>query len=562
MKILVTGGAGFIGSHTCDRLLELGHDVVVLDALTQPVHRNGRPAYLSPGVDFYQGDIRNRDLLTNLLRRVDAVYHFAAYQDYLPDFSRFTDVNVVSTALLYEIIVAERLDIARVVVASSQSAMGEGLYRCPADGEQVPGMRPEKALAAGQWDIPCPQCGGPLEMQATPERISNPQNAYGMSKLGEEMVAINLGRRYDIPTVALRYSIVQGPRQSVYNAYSGACRIFCLSYLQGMPPTLYEDGGAIRDYVNIDDVVDANVLVLEDDRAAGRVFNVGGGKAVTTREFADIVMRQYGSERAGGGDRRVPLRRHAAHPLGHQRAAGAGLGAEAHAGRLGRRVRRVARRHGRTRRGAGRGQRADARPRRRPQGGGVKAFLLAAGIGSRLRPITDTIPKCMLAIDDRPLLDIWLDAFDRAGVDEVLVNLHHLPDVVRRHLAARDGPPAVRTVFEPELLGSAGTLLANRQWVDGEEFFLACNADNLTDFDLRSLIDAHRRARRDRHPDGVPLAEPVGRRRRGARRDRPGHRIRGEAEPAGLRPGECRDVRLPSERARRDRASAAEGHRL
>ena len=117
---------------------------MVLDALTPPVHRDGQPAYLSPEVDFYQGDVRNRDLLANLLRRVDAVYHFAAYQDYLPDFSRFSDVNVVSTALLYEIIVAERLDIARVVVASSQSAMGEGLYRCPADGEQLPGMRPEK----------------------------------------------------------------------------------------------------------------------------------------------------------------------------------------------------------------------------------------------------------------------------------------------------------------------------------------------------------------------------------------------------------------------------------
>jgi dTDP-L-rhamnose 4-epimerase len=297
VKILVTGGAGFIGSHTCDRLLELGHDVVVLDALTAPVHRNGRPTYLSREADFYQGDTRNRDLLTNLLRRVEAVYHLAAYQDYMPDFSRFSDVNVVSTALLYEIIVAERLDLARVVVASSQSAMGEGLYRCPIDGEQIPGMRPEKALAAGHWDIPCPVCGGPLEMQVTPERISNPQNAYGMSKLGEEMIAINLGRRYGIPTVALRYSIVQGPRQSVYNAYSGACRIFSLSYLLGIPPTLYEDGEAIRDYVNIDDVVDANVLVLEDERAAGRVFNVGGGQAITTRAFADVVMRHYGSTR-------------------------------------------------------------------------------------------------------------------------------------------------------------------------------------------------------------------------------------------------------------------------
>ena len=299
MRVLVTGGAGFIGSHTCDRLMALGHEVIVLDALTPPVHRNGQAANVTPGADFYQGDTRNRDLLANLLRRVDAVYHFAAYQDYMPDFSRFSDVNVVSTSLIYEIIVAERLDLARIVVASSQAAMGEGLYLCQADGEQVPGMRPESALAAGEWDISCPVCCGPLEMQATPERISNPQNAYGMSKLSEEMVAINLGRRYGIPTVALRYSIVQGPRQSVYNAYSGACRIFCLSYLLGQAPTLYEDGEAIRDYVNIDDVVDANVLVLTADRAIGRVFNVGGGKAVTTREFADIVMRHYGSAEPG-----------------------------------------------------------------------------------------------------------------------------------------------------------------------------------------------------------------------------------------------------------------------
>jgi mannose-1-phosphate guanylyltransferase len=122
----------------------------------------------------------------------------------------------------------------------------------------------------------------------------------------------------------------------------------------------------------------------------------------------------------------------------------------------------------------------------------VKAFLLAAGIGSRLRPFTDTTPKCMLPIAGRPLLNIWLDAFRQVGVGEVLVNLHHLPEVVLRHLTGHDAAPAVRTVFEPELLGSAGTIVANRQWVDGEEFFLACNADNLTDFDLRSLVKAHR----------------------------------------------------------------------
>jgi mannose-1-phosphate guanylyltransferase len=122
----------------------------------------------------------------------------------------------------------------------------------------------------------------------------------------------------------------------------------------------------------------------------------------------------------------------------------------------------------------------------------VKAFLLAAGIGSRLQPITHTTPKCMLVIDDRPLLDIWLDAFDCAGVDEVLVNLHHLPNVVSRHILARTSPPAVRPFFEPELLGSAGTLLANREWIGADEVFLACNADNLTDFDLGSLVAAHR----------------------------------------------------------------------
>jgi dTDP-L-rhamnose 4-epimerase len=324
MRILVTGGAGFIGSHTTDRLLALGHDVTVLDALTPPVHRAGRPAHLNPAADFYRGDVRNRDLVGNLLRRADAVYHFAAYQDYLPDFSRFSDVNVVSTALLYEIAVAERLDLHRIVVASSQAAMGEGLYRCPADGEQLPGMRPESALAARQWAIPCPRCGGPLEMQPTPERVSNPQNAYGMSKFGEEMVAVNLGRRYGIPTVALRYSIVQGPRQSVYNAYSGACRIFCLSYLLDRAPTLYEDGAAVRDYVNIDDVVDANVLVLEDDRAVGRVFNVGGGRPVTTREFADIVMRQYGSGQPGivSGEYRFGDTRHILSDIGALQALG------------------------------------------------------------------------------------------------------------------------------------------------------------------------------------------------------------------------------------------------
>jgi dTDP-L-rhamnose 4-epimerase len=318
MRILVTGGAGFIGSHTTDRLVELGHDVVVLDALTAPVHRDGKPNYVTPGAELYIGDVRNRELVANLLRRVDAVYHLAAYQDYLPDFARFTDVNVTSTALLYEIAVEERLDLSRVVVASSQSAMGEGLYLCVEHGEQTPDIRPEAVLGAAQWDLSCPTCNRPLEMQRTPERISNPQNPYGMSKYSEEMVALNLGKRYGIPTVALRYSIVQGPRQSVYNAYSGACRIFNLHYLLGSAPTLYEDGQAIRDYVNIHDVVDANVLVLTDDRAAGRVFNVGGGTPYTTQEFAEVVRRHYGSNQPGriSGEYRFGDTRHICSDIG------------------------------------------------------------------------------------------------------------------------------------------------------------------------------------------------------------------------------------------------------
>jgi len=122
----------------------------------------------------------------------------------------------------------------------------------------------------------------------------------------------------------------------------------------------------------------------------------------------------------------------------------------------------------------------------------VKAFLLAAGVGSRLRPITDTVPKCLVPIGGKALLDIWLDAFATSGIDEVLINLHHLPDVVRAHVESRSKPPRVRTFFEPELLGSAGTLLANRDWVANEEMFLTCYADNLTDFDLSALMRAHR----------------------------------------------------------------------
>jgi dTDP-L-rhamnose 4-epimerase len=297
MNVLVTGGAGFIGSHTVDALLQQGHRVRILDALCKPVHLKGPPAYLPPEAELIIGDVRDKEVLGRALQGMDAVYHFAAYQDYLPDFSTFFSVNAAGTALIYELIVERKLPVRKVVVASSQAVAGEGLYR-GADGQLfTPDIRPEERLARREWEIPDP-AGRPAQPQPTPETVANPQNQYGLSKLSQEQIALSLGRRYHIPSVALRYSIVQGPRQSFYNAYSGACRIFCLNYYFNRPPTLYEDGQQIRDYVNIEDVVRANLLVMTDDRANDRVFNVGGGRGYTVREFADIVRQAFGKDLA------------------------------------------------------------------------------------------------------------------------------------------------------------------------------------------------------------------------------------------------------------------------
>lgn len=292
MNILVIGGAGFIGSHTVDALLRQGHRVRIYDALCKPVHLKGPPAYLPREAELIIGDVRDKAALAQALQGIEAVYHFAAYQDYLPDFSTFFSVNAAGTALIYEIIVEQKLPVRKVVVASSQAVAGEGLYRA-ADGTLfTPDIRPEARLARGQWDL-LDAAGRPAASIPTPETVANPQNQYGLSKLSQEKIALSLGRRYGIPSVALRYSIVQGPRQSFYNAYSGACRIFCLNLYFDRAPTLYEDGRQIRDYVNIDDVVRANLLVLEDDRANHRVFNVGGGRGYTVREFADIVRQVF-----------------------------------------------------------------------------------------------------------------------------------------------------------------------------------------------------------------------------------------------------------------------------
>jgi dTDP-L-rhamnose 4-epimerase len=311
MKILVTGGAGFIGSHTVDALLKKGHEVRILDNLQKPVHLKGKPNYIPQSVEFLFGDVREKNTLEYALEGMDAVYHFAAYQDYLTDFSTFFHVNCVSTALIYEIIVEKKLPIKKVIVASSQSVLGEGFYICEnckrknnsigrvlltnkMNGwESLPNIRDEAQLQKGNWEHRCKNCDTILQYQSTPEELINPQNQYALSKHSEESIAINLGKRYSIPTVALRYSIVQGPRQSFYNAYSGANRIFCLNLFLGKAPTIYEDGKQIRDYVSIQDVVQANILVLENEKANYQIYHVGGGKPYSVLEFYGIVSKIF-----------------------------------------------------------------------------------------------------------------------------------------------------------------------------------------------------------------------------------------------------------------------------
>jgi len=293
--VLVTGGAGFIGSHTVDRLLQLGYDVRILDSLQKPVHLKGKPDYIPKEAEFILGDVRDRDTLSKALKNADYVFHFAAYQDYLPDFSTFFHVNSVGTALIYEIAVAEKLPIKKVIVASSQFVNGEGIYRSKNGKLYYPKRRTNEQLEKGLWDF-TDEHGEKLEYMLTPETYASPPNQYAISKYSQELMAMNFGERYNIPSVALRYSIVQGSRQSFYNMYSGACRIFSLSYYFDKAPVVYEDGMMHRDFVNIHDVVDANILVMLDKKADYNTFNVGGGKAYTVKEFAEIVAKEFGKE--------------------------------------------------------------------------------------------------------------------------------------------------------------------------------------------------------------------------------------------------------------------------
>jgi dTDP-L-rhamnose 4-epimerase len=326
-KILVTGGAGFIGSHTVDLLLERGYRVRVLDNLQERVHPNGKPSWVPADVEFIQGDVANRTDLGQAMEGVDGVFHLAAYQDYLPDFSTFIHTNAESTALLFELIVSDRrlFPVKKIAFASSQAVCGEGRYVCtggediPATphraesarwrnargtyselttsghGVLTPGPRPLGQLREGDWEIKCPHCGRDMEPLLIDEATVYPHTTYAISKYAVEMLADRLGRRYEIPTTCMRYTYVQGPRNSFYNSYSGIARRFAMRILQGLPPVVYEDGRQLRDYVNVRDVALANVLAFEQEAADFQVLNVGGGRAITVLEFARIMLDAYGS---------------------------------------------------------------------------------------------------------------------------------------------------------------------------------------------------------------------------------------------------------------------------
>jgi len=290
MRVLVTGGAGFIGSHLVDASLRKGYEVRILDSLDARVHPHGMPFCVAKDAEFIKGSVTDRLTWERALEGIDVIFHQAAYQDYMLDFSRFLHVNAVSTALLYEVLVERGWRPRKVIIASSQAVYGEGQYTCPIHGFFLAGNRSHEQLKVADWEIRCPQCGEPATPKLMEEPYANPCNQYAVSKFSGELMGVGLGRLHRIPTVALRYSITQGPRQSLFNQYSGVLRIFATRALAGEPLFVYEDGHQTRDFVHVDDVVDANMCVLEQDRADFETFNVGSGLPTSILQYAELII--------------------------------------------------------------------------------------------------------------------------------------------------------------------------------------------------------------------------------------------------------------------------------
>ena len=294
MTALVTGGAGLIGSHIVDLLLERGEAVRILDNLDAQTHPNGRPPWIPEEAEFVEGDVRDAELLARVLDGVEALYHQAAFGGFTSEISTYYDANSTGTARIFEVIAERRLPVRKVVAASSQAIYGEGLYTCSAHGSVQPEMRTLERFLEKHWEPPCPICGRDLEPALTPETVRwNGETPYAVSKLAEERTVIGMGKRLGIPTVALRYAVTFGPRQSVFNPYTGIVSIFSTLLLNNTQPVVFEDGLQTRDFTYVRDIARANLLAMDSDGADGQVFNVGRGEPVTVIELLEGLAAAY-----------------------------------------------------------------------------------------------------------------------------------------------------------------------------------------------------------------------------------------------------------------------------
>ncbi|HEX6952965.1 MAG TPA: NAD-dependent epimerase/dehydratase family protein [Gaiellaceae bacterium] len=302
MRVLITGGAGFIGSHLADRLLAEGHEVRALDNLDPQVHHDGRrPDYLNGEVELQVGDVRDHEAVANALEGVDAVYHFAAavgVGQSMYEIERYTSVNAIGAAVVLEEVVRRRDAIRKLVVASSMSIYGEGQYRNSRTGETgiAPGIRPESQLAAKQWELLADD-GAPLESEPTAEtKPLRPTSVYAVNKRDHEELFLSVGAAYGIPAVALRFFNVYGERQALSNPYTGVAAIFSSRLLNDNRPVVFEDGDQTRDFIDVRDLVRGCALALTTDGADGSTLNLGTGRATSILQVARTIAAGLGKE--------------------------------------------------------------------------------------------------------------------------------------------------------------------------------------------------------------------------------------------------------------------------
>ena len=294
-RALVTGGAGLIGSHVTDLLVREGWWVRILDNLEPNTHKRGKPAWINPDAEFVEGDLRDRGTIENALRDIDVIFHQAAYGGYMPEMAKYVHVNSLGTAQMLEIIREKNLPVQKVIVASSQAVYSEGAGECPKHGLVFPRVRPVKQLQRGDWSVRCPICNEPTTSVPTPEEAPvGGETVYGLTKVDQEKLVLLWGKQVGIPTVALRYSCTYGPRQSIFNPYTGVIAIFCTRLLNSLPPVFYEDGEQTRDLSFVEDIARANLLAAKTDALDGLPVNVGSGKAVSVREIAQRVSDALG----------------------------------------------------------------------------------------------------------------------------------------------------------------------------------------------------------------------------------------------------------------------------